>query len=104
MASATPYYIGQGLETAFDVWSSVSEPFEPIPDNLLSLAMTWVRPFETDTGSGDWVVWLPFIRVPLGKVYIRQGDWIVTDDGGNKTVMRPQTFPDVFNEVPNDNA
>lgn len=77
---AVQYAIGQGIEDGFELWTKVITNGWIKNDNLVQ--------FKRDDG----VIVCPFIENKRGRIFIREGDYVITEEDNEKHVCGAEKF------------
>lgn len=81
IVDAEQYEIGKGMEDGFELYTKVITNGWISPDNLVQ----HLRP--------DGTVVCPFIQNRRGIIFIRQGDYIITESDNERHVCGADKFP-----------
>lgn len=84
---AVPFELGKGLEDGFHEYSKIVTNGLVTADNLVSI---------TDAHG---VVKCPYIRNKRGVIFIRKGDYIITEGDGERHVCGADKFPRRFEPI-----
>lgn len=84
---AAKYEIGKGMEDGFHLWSTVITNGWISTEGLVKI-----------TNENGQVV-CPFIQNRRGLIFIREGDYIIYDDGGERHCCGSDKFHKRFTEV-----
>lgn len=85
--TAAKYEIGKGMEDGFRLYSQVITNDGIALDGLIKIERE------------DGVIVCPFVRNRRGVVFIREGDYIICEDGGEKHVCGEDKFGQRFEEI-----
>ena len=80
IVDAEQYELGKGLEDGFELYTKVITNGWGSPDNLVQ----HIRP--------DGIVVCPFIQNRRGVIFIRQGDYIITEGDNERHVCGEDKF------------
>ena len=69
---AQKYELGQGMEDGFELWSKVITNGWVITEGLIKVTQE------------DGTIVCPFIQNRRGIIFIREGDYIIYDEGGER--------------------
>ncbi len=81
------YEIGKGMEDGFQPWSSVVTNGWIVTDKLVKITRE------------DGTVVCPFIQNRRGLIFIREGDYIITEKNDERHVCGSDKFFERFREV-----
>ena len=85
--TAAPQEIGKGMEDGFRLYSQVITNDGLVVEGLVKL--------EREDGS----IVCPYVRNRRGVVFIREGDYIICEDGDEKHVCGEDKFRQRFQEI-----
>ena len=85
--TAATYEIGKGMEDGFRLYSQVITNDGLVVEGLVKL--------EREDGS----IVCPYVRNRRGVVFIREGDYIICEDGDEKHVCGEDKFRQRFQEI-----
>ena len=85
--TAAPYEIGKGMEDGFRLYSQVITNDGLVVEGLVKL--------EREDGS----IVCPYVRNRRGVVFIREGEYIICEDGDEKHVCGEDKFRQRFQEI-----
>lgn len=69
---AQKYELGQGMEDGFELWSKVITNGWVVTEGLIKITQQ------------DGTIVCPFIQNRRGIIFIREGDYIIYDEGGER--------------------
>lgn len=84
---AERYEIGQGMEDGFQPWAEVITNGWVVPDGLVKI---------TDEHG---IIVCPFIQNRRGIIFIRENDYIIYEDGGERHCCGGDKFDNRFREI-----
>lgn len=84
---AEKYQVGQGMEDGLSLWSDVITNGWICPDGLVKITQE------------DGKVFCPFIQNRRGMVFIREGDYIVYEEGGERHCCGSDKFSDRYKKI-----
>lgn len=84
---AEKYEIGKGMEDGFELWTDVITNGWIVCEGLVKIT------------NADGSVVCPFIQNRRGIIFIREGDYIIYEDGGEKHCCGSDKFASRFQEV-----
>ncbi len=84
---AQKYEPGKGMEDGFTLWSDVITNGWIVTDKLIKITR--------DNGE----VVCPFIQNRRGVIFIRTGDYIIYEEGGERHCCGADKFPNRFKEI-----
>lgn len=84
---AVKYEPGKGLEDGFSLWTEVITDGWIVADGLVKIT--------DDKGQ----IVCPFIKNRRGVIFIREGDYIIYEDGGERHCCGGDKFADRYHEV-----
>lgn len=84
---AEKYEIGKGMEDGFESWTKVVTNGWVVVDKLLQITRE------------DGSLVCPFIKNRRGIIFIREGDYIVYEDGGERHCCGEDKFNDRYRPI-----
>lgn len=87
IVNAEQYQINKGMEDGFELYTKVITNGWISPDNLIQIT----RP--------DGSIVCPFIQNRRGLIFIREGDYIITEGDKERHVCGADKFPNRFRPI-----
>lgn len=84
---AVQYELGKGIEDGFMPWSSIVTNGWIVTDNLVKVERE------------DGIVVCPFIQNRRGLIFIREGDYVITEKDDERHVCGSDKFAHRFHEL-----
>lgn len=84
---AVPYEIDKGIEDGFESWADIITHSCINSEKLIKI----IRP--------DGKIVCPYIENRRGRSYIQDGDYIITEEDGNRHICNQASFPSRFTPV-----
>lgn len=87
---AEKYEVNKGMEDGFQPWAEVITNGWIVSDGLIQVTLENGR------------IVCPFIQNRRGIIFIREGDYIIYEDGGERHCCGGDKFLNRFSEIPQD--
>lgn len=84
---AVQYQLGQGLEDGFELWSKMVVNGWIKTDDLIAITRT------------DGTVVCPYINTRRGRSFIKIGDYIITEEAGDRIVCGEDKFSERYDVI-----